>query len=127
VAIKVRSKEIQVLNENKLLMPHSFEDSKYYYDQFHFTKKQWLRWTKLIKEPQDTKKYNEALIEAYEDLLNGYHKLSRLCGNKTSEYIIAEMRAHEGFRILMHLKSDEPRVCPITLDFEWKGRTPSVF
>jgi len=108
-------------------MPHSYEDCKMYYETFNFSKEEWIKWTLLIKEPQDTAKYNEALIEAYQDLIRGYHKLSRLAGKYTSEFIIAEMRAHEGFRILIHLKSDEPRVCSTTLDKEWDNRTPQVF
>ncbi len=114
-------------NNHTLFLPHNFKDHKSFYDTIGINETEWLRWNKLIKVQQDTLEYNTALREAYQNIARGYWQMTRLTGKLTGEFMYSSMKAHDYFRILMHLSFEEPVFpCDNFLDRDWNTRTPVV-
>lgn len=112
-------------NNHKLFLPHDFKDHSWFYSTIGISERDWFYWNKLIKEPQDTKKYNSALKVAYRNIARGYWQMTRLTGKTTSEFALSSMKCHDYWRILVHLRHEDPRPpCDRFLDMEWNTRTP---
>ena len=115
-------------NNHKLFLPHDFKDHKWFYSTIGISEKDWFYWNRLIKEPQDTKKYNTALKVAYRNIARGYWQMTRLTGKNTAEYQVATMKCHDHWRVLNHLSFEDPKDLPCDrfLDMDWNTRTPIV-